>query len=222
MKYPEYDRNKYKIWALPHPILLHWIINPGVAFNELILGQRMPKITLIDETIDKPFMERTFIPCPSCGELHDGRLWVKKNAFGHWFGYVCPNCGEIIPCLWNLTSLLILVITFPLWYFPAKLWKRNWIEFEKSRYNNTPSEHVLYEKTPWLKIGIFYGGLMWLFLGLIPKVYDFMISKSFDWSSLLYSAFIWSIGGFFFAGTLYIWFGLRPKREMQDKPTSES
>ncbi len=48
----EFDKEKYKVWKLPHPMLLHWIINPGLAFNELILGQRIPKITLIDKTSD--------------------------------------------------------------------------------------------------------------------------------------------------------------------------
>ena len=216
MKYSEYDRKKYTVWALPHPLLLHWIINPGLAFNELILGQRMPKVTLIDKTLDKPLMERSFIPCPSCGTLHDGRFWAKKNAFGHWFGYVCPSCGEIIPCLWNLTSLLILVVTSPLWYFPVKFWKGKWIEFEKSRYQNIEKEYTPHEKTSWVKMGFFYGGLMWLFLGLAPQVYNFILRKSFDWDFLLFSAALWAIAGFFFAAIMYIWLGLRPKRKMQD------
>ncbi len=216
MNYPEYDRNKYKVWALPHPLLLHWIINPGLAFNEIILGQRIPKVTLIDKTLDMPLMERSFIPCPSCGELHDGRFWAKKNAFGHWFGYVCPTCGEIIPCLWNLTSLSILIVTSPLWYFPVKLWKSKWIQFEKSRYKNINTEYTSYEKIPWIKMGIFFGGLMWLILGLIPQVYNFIIWRRFNWHSLLDSAFIWAIAGFFFAVIMYIWSGLRPKRKTQD------
>jgi len=217
MKHPEYDRSKYTIWVLPHPLLLHYILNPGIAFNELILGQRIPKVTLIDNTIDKPLMERAFIPCPSCGELHDARLWAKKNAFGHWFGYVCPTCGEIIPCLWNITSLLIIIITSPLWYFPVKLWKKNWIEFEKSRYKNASTEYTPHEKTPWVKMGALFGGLMWLFFGLAPQVYNFIVWKSFNWQFLMSTAFIWAIAGFAFAAMMYIWLGLRPKHKTKDE-----
>ena len=190
MKYSEYDRKKYTVWALPHPLLLHWIINPGLAFNELILGQRMPKVTLIDKTLDKPLMERSFIPGPSC--------------------------GEIIPCLWNLTSLLILAATSPIWFFPVKYWKANWIEFEKSRYQNIEKEYTPHEKTSWVKMGFLYGGLMWLILGLAPQVYKFIVWKSFDWDFLLFTAALWTIAGFFFAVVMYIWLGLRPKRKMQD------
>ena len=216
MKYPEYDRNRYEVWALPHLLVLHWILNPGLVFNELLFGQRIPKVTLIDKTLDKPLMERSLIPCPSCGELHDGRFWANKNAFGHWFGYVCPSCGEIIPCLWNLTSLLILTVTSPLWYFPVKLWKRKWIEFEKSRYNNTTTEYTTHEKTPWIKMGILYGGLMGLILGLAFQVLNFVVWKRFDWQFLLYTALLWMIAGFLFAVIMYLWLGLRPKRKMQD------
>ncbi len=103
----DFDKEKYSIWKLPNLLLVHWIINPAVAVNELILGQRLPKITLIDKTSDAPLLERQYIPCSECNTLHDARLWSKGNAFGHWFGYVCPSCGEKIPCLWNITSLLV-------------------------------------------------------------------------------------------------------------------
>jgi len=94
MKHPEYDRSKYTVWALPHPLVLNWVLNPGLAVNELLLGQRLPRVMLIDKTSDKPFVERTFVPCPHCGVIHDGRLWGKASAFGRWFGVVCPACGE--------------------------------------------------------------------------------------------------------------------------------
>jgi hypothetical protein len=43
------DETKYKIWTWKNPLMLHWIINPGLAINELILGQRIPKITLVEK-----------------------------------------------------------------------------------------------------------------------------------------------------------------------------
>ena len=77
-----FDKDKYKVWQLPHPMVLHWILNPGLTFNELILGQRLPKVMLIDKKGDAPLMERQYVPCSEC----NGR----------------------IPGLWNLTSLVLL------------------------------------------------------------------------------------------------------------------
>src|SRR5262245_54558843 len=31
-------------WDLRHPEMLNWVINPGVAVNELVLGQRLPRV----------------------------------------------------------------------------------------------------------------------------------------------------------------------------------
>ena len=93
----EYDKNRFKIWALPHPLVLFCVLNPAIMFKELILGQRLPKVTLIDEKSDRPFFERCYIPCPHCETLNDSRLWAKWNGFGNWFGLVCPSCHQIIP-----------------------------------------------------------------------------------------------------------------------------
>ena len=129
----QYDKNRFKVWALPHPLILFWVLFPALIVNELIFGQRQPKVSLVDEKSDKPFMERTYVPCPHCETLNDGRLWSRRNAFGHWFGLVCPSCHQIIPCLWNIFSLAILAITFPLWYFPVRFFRHRWIEKEKER-----------------------------------------------------------------------------------------
>lgn len=61
-----YDTDKYKIYTWKSGVMLHWILNPGLAFNELFLGQRVPKVSLIDKTSDKPYMDRGFTPCPHC------------------------------------------------------------------------------------------------------------------------------------------------------------
>lgn len=84
----DFDKQKYKVWKLPHPMLVHWVVNPGLAFNELFLGQRMPKITLIDKTSDAPLMERQYIPCPHCNTIHNGLLWAKRGPYKNWIGIV--------------------------------------------------------------------------------------------------------------------------------------
>ncbi len=67
------DKSKFKIWIWRNPVMLHWIINPGLAINELLLGQRVPKVSLEDKTIDKPRFEKTMVPCLHCETLHNGR-----------------------------------------------------------------------------------------------------------------------------------------------------
>ena len=126
-------QNRYTIWTVRHPLIWFWVLFPVTILNELIFGQRIPKVMLTDKESDKPFMERTYVPCPHCEPLNDQRLWAKLNAFGHWFGYVCPRCYHVIPCLWNIFSLAVLVITFPVWYFPVRFFRQRYLEIEKKR-----------------------------------------------------------------------------------------
>ena len=155
-----YDKNRFKIRTLPDPLVLNWVLNPLIVFNELIFGQRLPKVTLIDKKSDKSSMEGSYIPCPHCDTLHDSRLWAKGNAFEHWFGFVCPSCHEIIPCLWNIFSLAILAITFPLWYIPARFFRRRWLEKEKERLAKVLERPLIQAKSiNWLLIEAFAGGV---------------------------------------------------------------
>ncbi|MYC13690.1 MAG: MFS transporter [Gemmatimonadetes bacterium] len=194
----QYDKNRFKIRAIPHPLVLHWILNPGLIFNELILGQRIPKVMLIDEESDKPLMERTYVPCPHCETLNDSRLWAKRNSFGHWFGFLCPNCHQIIPCLWNIFSLAILAITFPLWYFPARFYRHRWIEKEKERLANVLERPLIQAKTvDWLFRGIVYwGGSMWLILEILPQMWKVLHGNEWDLPKMFAMLSIWLIAGF--------------------------
>lgn len=49
MKY-QFDKNAYKVYRWWHPAYLFWIINPGSVINELLLGQRIPKLSLLNKT----------------------------------------------------------------------------------------------------------------------------------------------------------------------------
>ncbi len=190
----EFDKEKYKVWKLPHPMLIHWVLNPGLAFNELILGQRIPKITLIDKTSDAPLMERQYIPCPECNALNDGRLWSKGNAFGHWFGYVCPECHGKIPCLWNFTSVILLVLTFPIWIWFKIFGERKWLEKEKGRFAEVLAEELPEaKKTNWLKMGITYGAIMFCIM-VLPRVFQNQLSST----QIAVQALIWLCGGLVF------------------------
>ena len=191
----QYDKNRFKIWALPHPVILHWILNPGVMFGELIFGVRVAKVTLIDKKSDKPQLERSYIPCPHCEVLNDSRLWAKWNGFGHWFGIVCPNCHQIIPCLWNIFSLVVLAITFPLWYFPARFFRPRWLEKEKKRLAKILERPLIQAKSVnWLFIGTFYWGIStWVIFEIVWNV-----SKGREWDlmRMVGNLPIWLVAGF--------------------------
>ncbi|RTR27209.1 hypothetical protein [Shewanella atlantica] len=170
----QYDKQKFKAMQLPNPMLLHWMINPAMAVNELLLGQRLPKVTLIDQDSDKPLVERQIVPCPHCNAMNDGMLWSKGNSFGHWFGYVCPECEGKIPCLWNFTSLLILAITSPIWYWFRSSAERKWLAKEYRRVTAMKSKAEFSGATTkpisYARMGLFFGFFMFLLTLVIQAV----------------------------------------------------
>ena len=174
----EFDEDKYKVWKLPNPMMLHWVINPALAVNELILGQRFPKVMLIDKDSDAPLVEKQYVPCPHCKTIHNGMLWSKKASFANWFGLFCPTCEKSIPCLWNLTSLVLLAVTFPLWGWFRRPLESKWRGFKKSQLNKqndvNPTDvnkPVTVNKAAWFKAGLMYGAGMFGFLMLF-KVFN--------------------------------------------------
>ena len=191
----QYDKNRFKIYALPHPNVLFLVLNPVLIINELIFGQRAPKVTLIDQKSDKPLMERIYIPCPHCETLNNSRLWEKWNSFGHWFGFVCPSCHQIIPCLWNIFSLGILAITFPLWYFPARFFRRRWFEKEKERLANALEQPLIQAKSiNWVLIGVFGWGVpTWVTVEVVLNVWS---GREWDLIIMFIQLPIWIVGGF--------------------------
>src|SRR5262245_24481146 len=93
-KCPKCGGGQASRWALPHPLLLHWIVNPGLVVNEILLGQCVARETYFCETCPGAKPTRAYLGCPRCGTWHPGSLWGNKRAFGHWLGYVCPTCGQ--------------------------------------------------------------------------------------------------------------------------------
>jgi len=156
-----FDKDKYKVYTWKNWMVLHYLLNPGLVINELILGQRIPKVSLEDQTSEKPFLERSYVPCPHCETLHDGRTWSTQNgtAFKNWFGLYCPNCGEIIPCLMNLTTLLVLTVTFPIWGWFKNSLKQRWLENQPARYKDIEPDQVEnpFEGLGWIKEGLGWG-----------------------------------------------------------------
>jgi hypothetical protein len=199
----DFDQNKYEIYTWKNWMNLHWIINPGLAFNELILGQRVPKLSLVEKLPKKPRFERTKVPCPHCNTLHDGRTWSEENNtdFKNWFGLYCTQCGGIIPCLMNVFSLVILVLTFPIWGWFRKSLKIQWLKNQPNRFanfdpNNFSSSFV---KKKWKLEGFNYGLLMFLITCIISP---YIKGEPILYNKLFLDFVIWMFGGFVFGYTM--------------------
>ncbi len=107
--------HEFRTWRWYHPLLLHWLINPGLAVNELLIGTRIPATTfLCQQCFDWTNAQGQYVECPHCRCFHRAEIW--KSNFMNWLGLVCPDCGQFIPCLLNLTSAAILFVTCPLWW----------------------------------------------------------------------------------------------------------
>ncbi len=155
------DMSRYKELKLPSLLLVHYVLNPGLAFNELILGQRVPKLTLIDKQSTDIYANRQYIQCPHCQTLHSSRRWGKGNAFFHYDGLYCPECGVKIPTLLNVFSMILLVILFPVWKPLQLVLGERYRKWELSRLAKTEyAEHTPSKGVSGIKLGLFFGGAM--------------------------------------------------------------
>jgi len=192
---PECGNGDFKRLELPNGLLVHWILNPGLAFNELVLGQRIPKLTLICQSCDLPLLQRQYVPCPSCESIHNARLWTGRYGFKNWLGLVCPGCANRIPCLWNIFSLLILSATVPLWFLPYRLYFRDRCVPQPTVRNNYFPD----ASTAWWLMGLSFGSFMWITMSLIPGIAKAVRSGASPANEILVGLLIWTIAGVCFA-----------------------
>lgn len=201
-----YDKKKYKVWNWKSPVILHWIINPGLVINELILGQTIPKVMLIERDNKKPFYQRSLIPCPHCGTLHNGLKWSAQNrtVFKNWFGYYCDNCKEIIPVHRNLLTLIIIIFTFPIWGWFKKPIRQKWLDKQPERYMNLnleiPEKKITTKN--WLKSGLLFG--LFMFVSMVI-IYPFVKGDEITRKSILIGIPLWLIGGLGWGYTMKWW-----------------
>ena len=161
-----YDKTKYKVWTWKNPMMLHWIINPGVAIIELE-GQRIPKVMLIERNSPKSVNEKSWIPC-----------------------------------LTNLTTYLILGLTFPIWVWFKDKWKAKWIEKQKVKFSNplnlTYSEPT---KSQYFLSGLFWGIFMYVFMTIL---FPLIQGENLTQRRLLIGIPIWAVAGFLFGFAMKI------------------
>ncbi|MBK9106904.1 MAG: hypothetical protein IPM92_00615 [Saprospiraceae bacterium] len=209
----EFDKKRYKVYDWKQPGTLHWLLNPGCAVVELFFGQRVAKISLLDRESDKPRFERTFIPCPHCHTLHDGRTWSVENGTGfkNWFGLYCPKCGNIIPCLMNFTSFLILALLFPIWGWFRKSLKENWLKVQPDRFKSLDIEKTYnpYAGYGWIKKGFVTGFVYFLFKSLVEPYFS---EQAFSWDTVKGNILPAFIFGFLFGLCMKIFMSKRGKQ----------
>ncbi|MFY0607014.1 MAG: hypothetical protein JXR10_09880 [Cyclobacteriaceae bacterium] len=202
------DHTKYKIWNKRSLSMIHFMLNPGMAFIELILGMRIPKIILIDKNSDEAFINRITYPCPHCETYHHGNTWSfpNKTIFKNWFGLYCRICGKIIPCVRNWTSGLILILTYPLWFWWINSWKQSWLSKQPARYSKLIFERKAIKKYLWIKVGLLFGFTM-----LITLFIPIYIRSNYRVNILLIGILYCVISGLFFGYAIKWWSERRPK-----------
>ena len=109
---------------------LHWILNPGLAFNELALGQRVPA-----EHHECRQCRTDFVDCHHCehsfgADIDLGWKDQLRQQFGNWRGYPCARCGEPVPSLRNALAALML--------FPLRMFGRTSSEPRDGAPGSTP------------------------------------------------------------------------------------
>jgi hypothetical protein len=144
--------------------------------------------------------------------LHNGLKWSSQNktAFKNWFGYYCDNCGEIIPVQRNLTSLIVLVLTFPIWGWFRKTLKENWLDKQPDRYKNINLEISEKKNSTknWLKSGLFFGLFMFITMQIL---FPLIKNKEITQKSILIGIPLWLICGLVWGFTMKWWMNKKGK-----------
>lgn len=193
----QYDATRYRKIDWKHFMMLHRIINPAVAFYEIVLGSRMPKVLLIERKKKNTILaERIFVPCPHCNTIHSSKTWSTENQTDvkNWFGLYCPSCGGIIPCLTNITTMAFAIVTAPLWFPLRRLLRDGWLHKQPQRYENinlnfAPSNNFLPEQSMIWGITMF----------VIMSLFDLAESRELLASNIIKNFILWV----FFTSALY-------------------
>lgn len=166
----EYCGLESKSW-LAKFTYMHYILNPGLAFNELLLGQRMPKTILTCKACTTSLPNRSYVFCDSCGALHGLDVQKQFFGFGNYFGIYCPGCSKEIKTLRNLTAQIISLVCFPITYFPAKELKRKWLSNRSNQIlllkSNEAGKELQQQKVEdisYTKMGVLFGVSFYLFI----------------------------------------------------------
>lgn len=129
----------------------------------------------------------------------------------NWFGLYCDQCGKIIPCLINLTSLIVLVVTAPLWYWFKEPLKRKWLAVQAHRYANPvlTDDGNSFAGNGWIKEGLSFGFFMFVVMAFIMN--PLFNDEPITWKTMLSGIIMWLISGLLFGYLMKIFNG-KPKQ----------
>lgn len=196
----ELDIKKYKKITWKSLMGLHWIINPGIMINELVMGIRVPKLMLKDTTPGKAFTEKYYVPCPHCHTIHNGKTWsgINKTGFKNWFGLYCPTCEQVIPCLMNATTFIILAVTYPIWGWFKNSMKQAWLQRQPERFRHIDlqSSYNPYMGNGWIKYGVNIGLFYFVYNAFISP---WVFQEEITWKNALLAFPVSICFGLFFA-----------------------
>jgi hypothetical protein len=213
---PKCGSNRMRVQKLPNWTLLHWILNPGLAFNELVLGQHVPALSVeCRECRDyrEPYPQRHFVPCPHCQTLHPSYYWSGKNSFGYWRGMGCPSCGRAIPVLWNVFSLLILAALSPIW-FPYYWFKFRHEPLKRPVNLQQAPPPPAPKLTGWhfLFSGLGWGAVMFIYITALSTIPRLTEGRPVNWE-LTQHTLVWTgFGGLLMAAVLALTLGGKPRK----------
>ena len=180
---PGCGESAWTVHSARHPLLWFWIACPVFAFNELLLGQRMPRRMLLCRACELQMTRRSYVPCPHCGALHPGLLWSRWNSVWNWFGYGCPACARAIPCLWNVGSLVVLAITWPLWVWPVRRLRERAVARQVARAREVLRRGVPMPPSgfwPWVYVGVVgFGGATFAIHALVVLLLSPAASRAY-------------------------------------------
>ncbi len=101
----------------------------------------------------------------------------------------------------NLTSLLFLGLTFPIWVWFKDKWKSNWLQKQPDRYKNLDLENVPnpFEGYGWVRHGLTWGLFMYIFMTVIFQLID---GRGITLSKALIEFPLWTISGLGYGYTM--------------------
>ncbi len=198
------DTNKFKIYDWKNISTIHWMLNPGLMINELVLGQRIPKVYLVEQTSDKPRIERTHIPCPHCETIHKQSTWSQANGTStkNWYGLFCPTCEQTIPCVTNVFSRALLFLSYPFWGRKKEINKAKWLSKQPARYKdicqNTSNP---FDRKTWWLTGLTWASFMFI---LMSVLYPIAKGEVVTTNSIAISLTIWTVAGLVFGLSMFL------------------
>lgn len=190
------ETEQYTLRKWYHWFNLNWILNPGLALNELILGQRIAAKV----SIDKYDSDKKYVKCPHCGEMHDLYLWNTYSPYRNWFGLYCPSCTLTIPCTRNATSLLITFLTLPLWIWFYKSWKTRWLLHQAQIFSEIKKTEDDYDNFSIFIPGFSLSGIMVIVSTIL---YPILHGDTINGLMTLIAIPAWIIGGLCFGYILW-------------------